>query len=663
LKKIRWAAFSGTALLLAVLTSSGLCRRGLVDATFVSSGVAPRTFPRLEMGFSSSGLAPTAEDVAHRRETSRTAGACGFVMALAVGVGFLANAAASRAAKLRRRAIADRPDSLAGQQRLQRENSSERSVSVAATAVEEVQLVTDVSPDAGPAGTYQVGIDFKGWLQSCAEELDVHNLRVEGSLPPWLRGSLLHAGPAKFEFGDDEFVDWIDGQAMLYRIQILPDGSCTYRNRWLDTWNHRSHREAGKIAVRETCSRPSISNFFDRLKAMASPPNNENGNLHISQVCGNARCVSMSVGSSMLEFRLADLSTLGKLPFNDELTEGGPLIFHAEPHVDPTTGEWYTCAIQLKVDLENFGMKPEYVVFSIEPTESQQAGAEVKRRLITRIETEYPSPVHTIGLTPQFIVMIQIPYPLNWDGMLRAEGNWLMTGHYEGNLNDYNTWQPERPTIIHLIDRVTGEHTEVFETDPFFFFHIVNSFEAKEGCSEVVYVDVVCYNEPPVGFPLEQARSGDVEDWRGGGGEVRRLRLDRSTGECTMTGWPDNCFDEPKVNPKVDGVQHRYSYGVIDDHGMLRITKQDHETHDVVKWKEQDVSRELPWQPVFVPEPYNSKEDAGVVMSFVRDQPTGDSFCVVIDAETFEEQARIHFPKGHHVPLHGHGAWMQGQFQ
>jgi len=396
--------------------------------------------------------------------------------------------------------------------------------------------------------------------------------------------------------------------------------------------------------------------------AMLSPPNNENGNLHISQVCGNARCVSMSVGSSCLEFKLGDLSTLGKLPFRDELTEGGPLIFHAEPHVDPISGEWYTCAIQLKIDVDNFGMKPEYVVFSVEPTESQQPGAELQRRLITRIETEYPSPVHTIGLTPQFIVMIQIPYPLNWDGMLRAEGKWLMTGEYEGNLNDYNTWQPERPTIIHLIDRVTGEHTEIFETDAFFFFHVINSFEATEGSSEVVYVDVVAYEEPPVGFPLQQAREGDVEDWRGGGGEVKRLRLDRSTGKCTMTGWPDNCFDEPKINPKVDGLEHRYSYGVIDDHGMLRLTKQDHETHKVWKWEEQDVSCELPWQPVFVPEPYNATEDAGVIMSFVRNQPTGDTFCVVIDSETMKETARIHFPKGHHVPLHGHGSWMQGQF-
>merc|ERR1712217_1010992 len=94
--------------------------------------------------------------------------------------------------------------------------------------------------------------------------------------------------------------------------------------------------------------------------------------------------------------------------------------------------------------------------------------------------------------------------------------------------------------------------------------------------------------------------------------------------------------------------------------GRLRLTKQDHETHEVKQWGQQDVDRELPWQPVFVPEPYSDKEDAGVLLSFVRDQPTGDNFCVVIDAETFDEQARIHFPKGHHIPLHGHGTFFAG---
>ncbi|CAE8694057.1 unnamed protein product, partial [Polarella glacialis] len=223
---------------------------------------------------------------------------------------------------------------------------------------------------------------------------------------------------------------------------------------------------------------------------------------------------------AVVEFTLPDMETLGKVPWDDEMVDEGPLIFHSEPHIDKKTGEWYTSAIQLKI--EGMGLKPEYVVFSVMPDASKEPGAPIQRRLITRIETEYPSPVHTIALTDKYIVMIQIPYPLNWDGMMSAESKWLMTGVYEGNLNDYNTWQPERNTLIRLIDRVTGEQLPPFEADPFFFFHIINSFEEKGGSSgsdDLVHLDVVCYNEPPVGFPLRQAKSGDVEDWRGGGGE------------------------------------------------------------------------------------------------------------------------------------------------
>jgi len=337
------------------------------------------------------------------------------------------------------------------------------------------------------------------------------------------------------------------------------------------------------------------------------------------------------------------------------------LIFHAEPHCDHKTGEWFTLAIQLKIDKEAMGLKPEYVVYSVKPTESKEAGVPVKRNLITRIQSEYPSPVHTIGMTDKYIIMIQIPYPLNWDGMLNAEAKWLMTGKYEGNLNDYNTWQPERPTLIRLIDRVTGEQHTPFETDPLFFFHVCNSYgETAANGDEIVVTDVVCYNEPPVGFPLRQARSGDVESWRGGGGEVRRFTMNVTTGDIDVGGWPDNCFDEPKINPKVDGQKYDWSFGVVDVNGTLRLTKINHTTHEQVYWEEQDIDRELPWQPVFVPEPYNDKEDAGVLLSFVRDQPTGNTFCVVIDAETFRETARIHLPEGHHVPLHGHGDWMQG---
>eukprot|EP00929_Paragymnodinium_shiwhaense_P111196 TRINITY_DN788_c0_g2_i1.p1 TRINITY_DN788_c0_g2~~TRINITY_DN788_c0_g2_i1.p1 ORF type:complete len:681 (+),score=174.67 TRINITY_DN788_c0_g2_i1:85-2127(+) len=584
--------------------------------------------------------------------SSTSAALCGGVAALA--------AAACRRQRTGADAVSARAFSQKdAEEKPARDKTKRRAKTVVATGTE--TKVTDVDPSAGPKGTYNVGIDFKNWLVSCEEEVKAPKLNVEGSLPPWLQGSLVHAGPAKFEFGGESFVDWVDGQAMLYRVMINEKGECEYQNKWLDTVNHRKHREAGRIAVRETCSRPALPTLTERLAYMTTPPENENANLHISQIAQSKRSISLSVGSSPVEFNMADLSTVGRLTFDDEIAEGGPLIFHAEPFVDPVTGEWITVAIQLfpRPGEGPDGWKPEYVLFSIPPEASTTPGAPLKRRTILRIPTETPSPVHTISVTENYVVFIQIPYPLNWDGMLNAEGKWLWTGKYDGNLMDYNSWVPELGTEIHVVNRHTGEYTKSFKTDPWFFFHQVNAYE--EGSD--IKLDVVTYKEPPVGFPLEQARYGDVEDWRGGGGEVRRFHMNLESGDIRFDRWRDNCFDEPKINHKLAGSKYRYSYGVQDDNGMLRLVKLDHELNTVKYWEGQDVTRELPWQPVFTAQPYSDKEDAGVLLSFVRDQPTGNTFCVVIDTETFEEKARIHFPEGHHVPLHGHGAFFQGQYE
>eukprot|EP00929_Paragymnodinium_shiwhaense_P111195 TRINITY_DN788_c0_g1_i1.p1 TRINITY_DN788_c0_g1~~TRINITY_DN788_c0_g1_i1.p1 ORF type:complete len:656 (+),score=156.46 TRINITY_DN788_c0_g1_i1:72-2039(+) len=590
------------------------------------------------------------------------AGSLSSTAALCGGIAAVTAAAASRRSRASGKPVCCKAlaQASAGEEKTSRDKKTARRAEASQAAGTSVK-VNDVDPSAGPTGTYKVGIDFENWLVSCDEEVKASNLRVEGTLPAWLRGSLVHAGPAKFEFGGESFVDWVDGQAMLYRVMINDKGECEYENKWLDTVNHRKHREAGKIAVRETCSRPAIPTLMERLSYMTQPPENENANLHISQIANGSRSVSLSVGSSPVEFNMKDLTTVGRLPFDDEIAKGGPLIFHAEPHVDPATGEWITVAIQLFPRPEEAmeGWKPEYVVFSIPPETSTEPGKPIQRRIIRRIPTETPAPVHTISVTDNYIVFIQIPYPLNWDGMLNAEGKWLWTGKYDGNLNDYNTWTPELGTEIHVVNRHTGEYEKSFKTDPLFFFHTVNAYE--EGSE--IKLDVVTYKEPPVGFPLEQARHGDVEDWRGGGGEVRRFHMDMESGKLRFDRWKDNCFDEPKINSKVSGKKHRYSYGVQDDNGMLRLVKLDHELNTFQYWEGQDVSRELPWQPVFSPQPYSDKEDAGVLLSFVRDQPTGNTFCVVIDTETFEEKARIHFPEGHHVPLHGHGAFFQGQYE
>lgn len=59
---------------------------------------------------------------------------------------------------------------------------------------------------------FHVSISVETWTSSGSRSSVDSHLSEGRGLP----SSEVHAGPAKFEFGDDEFVDWVDGQAMSW---------------------------------------------------------------------------------------------------------------------------------------------------------------------------------------------------------------------------------------------------------------------------------------------------------------------------------------------------------------------------------------------------------------------------------------------------------------
>ena len=65
----------------------------------------------------------------------------------------------------------------------------------------------------------------------------------------------------------------------------------------------------------------------------------------------------------------------------------------------------------------------------------------------------------------------------------------------------------------------------------------------------------------------------------------------------------------------------------------------------------------FPGEPVFVREPGQEAEDAGVVLSVVLDAAAGRSFLLVLDAGSFEELARAEAP--HHIPFGFHGQFFR----
>ena len=62
--------------------------------------------------------------------------------------------------------------------------------------------------------------DHRLGFSSLDQELELDELEVRGDLPPWLTGSLLRTGPARFEVGDRPLAHWFDGLAMLHRFSF-----------------------------------------------------------------------------------------------------------------------------------------------------------------------------------------------------------------------------------------------------------------------------------------------------------------------------------------------------------------------------------------------------------------------------------------------------------
>ena len=104
---------------------------------------------------------------------------------------------------------------------------------------------------AGPA------VEVNEWFRSADEEIDVSGLRVEGELPSWLIGSLVHVVPGKFDYGERE-LDWAGGAAMLFKLTMREDGvSC--RGRFLDSAEHRANSAANDVEVQMGFSHACVS--------------------------------------------------------------------------------------------------------------------------------------------------------------------------------------------------------------------------------------------------------------------------------------------------------------------------------------------------------------------------------------------------------------------
>jgi carotenoid cleavage dioxygenase-like enzyme len=261
-------------------------------------------------------------------------------------------------------------------------------------------------------------------------------------------------------------------------------------------------------------------------------------------------------------------------------------------------------------------------------------------------DLKIPPFVHSYGVTPNYVVL-----PINLG--MSANPNCTSFGVLCG-LNGH--WQG-----IHVIDAL-GE-VQVFDTDPFYHVHIVNSWENETG----VTLDVGGYDSSPFAvtgaLDVQMYLNKTERDSNPVRATMRRVHMHTSgplKGQATYQLFdkiPGSHTDFFRVNPKHIGLPYCYYYGTQWWHdgvnyANMAILKHDLCTDTSTYWSAVD---HYVGEPFFIPNPNAVAEDDGILVFVALDGPNRRSKFVSVDAKTMTEVDGATIELEKHIPFTAHG--------
>uniref|UniRef100_A0A8C6P8W6 Beta-carotene 15, 15-dioxygenase 2, like n=1 Tax=Nothobranchius furzeri TaxID=105023 RepID=A0A8C6P8W6_NOTFU len=504
---------------------------------------------------------------------------------------------------------------------------------------------------------------------------------IKGTIPAWINGSFLRNGPGKFEFGDDRYNHWFDGMALMHRFHIC-QGSVTYCSRFLRSDSYVNNSEKNRIMISEfgTSAMPDpCKNFLERfLSRFQLPKATDNANVNFVKYKGD-----YYVSTETNYMRRVDpqsLETKEKVDWSQYIAINSAT---AHPHYDHE-GASYNMG-------SSYGRSGYfYNIIRVPPpttaTEDSAdlTGAEVICS-IPAAQSRKPSYFHSFVMSENYIVFVEQPIKLD---LLR-----FMLYKIQGKpFQKIMTWEPRCDVIFHLVDKHTGQESEVkYRAAPMFTLHQINAFEDNG----FLVMDMCCGDDGEIigDFTLENLRRESVQEMDEFYNSLCRnlprryvlpLNVDEQTpldqnlvtlSYCKATATktkPGEVYvtheelhgDEllqygglefPQINyNKHNGKPYRYFYACGFGHVFAdSLLKMDVRTKELKVWRYPGL---YPSEPVFVASPKAAEEDDGVVLSvIITPRKEKSTFLLVLDAKTFTELGRAEVPVN--IPCGTHGVF------
>jgi beta,beta-carotene 9',10'-dioxygenase len=452
-------------------------------------------------------------------------------------------------------------------------------------------------------------------------EGEIARLPLTGTLPGWLRGSLVRNGPGRWRMGAVNLGHWFDGFAMLHRFNIA-DGQVAYANRLLDSRFLRYARRHGRIGQRTFTSDPRRT-WWSKLWAYLVPSPGDNA--LVSIVPHGGELLALTESTAQLRIDPRTLATRGSMVYRDGLSGHATT---AHPYIDEARSE----VINL---LTCYGRVSRHQFYRL-PFGSD------RRELIGEFEAGEPSYQHSFAVTATAVVLIEYPLVVRPLSLIFGDDSIL----------DSYRWKPELGTRIRVMDRASGRLRATFRGAPRFGFHQVNAFE--EGGRLVV--DVAVNDTPEIlnRLYLDRLRAGGRRAFP----FLHRYRLDLATATLEEGALGNETIDFPAIDPRMAGRPTTVVYGVgvadaKESTFLDQLVRCDIAAGTRAVWHQEGC---YPGEPVVIPEPGSPAADAGVVLSVVLDVRARRSFLLALDARSLAELARAELP--HHIPFGFHGQFI-----
>lgn len=338
-------------------------------------------------------------------------------------------------------------------------------------------------------GNYFPNCDCSVWMRSCKEEV-IEPIAgvVTGSIPSWLKGTLLRNGPGSLQVGEYAFNHLFDSSALLHRFAIC-NGKVTYQCRFVQTDVYRKNKAAQRIVVTEfgTKAVPDpCKSIFQRVASIFKPGDeSDNSMISVYPFCDEYYTFAETAVIHRIDPET--LETKAKVNVSDYV---GIVNHTSHPHVmnDGTVynmglsvtprGPMYNivCFSPTQIVVDEDGDEKELSMFD----QATIVASAPSRWLLN------PSYMHTFGITENYFLIVEQPLAVSLTTVMSCKVK-------QQPMRAALKWHENENTLIHLISRETGSVERTFVSEAFFYLHIINQFETRD--RNYVVLDVCCYRD------------------------------------------------------------------------------------------------------------------------------------------------------------------------